>query len=115
MKKLIILLVFSGLLCGCEKAGGGARIHFIIGGAARNVVIYCKAGTVTDPGIPLEEYDARIRADGVGEYWYTGVRPGVYFFYAAGDGDGVRVSGSASLLVLRRYRENEYDVVIALR
>lgn len=115
MKKLIIFLVFSCLLYGCEKAGGGARIHFIIEGGAKNVTVYCKAGTVTNPGIPLDEYDARIKADGIGEYWYTGVRPGDYYFYAAGDGDGVRVSGSASLRVLQRYRENEYDVVIALR
>lgn len=79
MKKIFIGGIILVCLTTCKKESSRALIHFVLhtpNHSARNAVIYSKAGSLSDPNIPLSGYDALIRADATGEFWYDNARPG---------------------------------------
>jgi len=115
---LSALLAYSFIFSSCEKEAGQGLIQFKLlsaGQPVTNATIYAKEGTLTDPNISIDQYDAHIRADAFGEYWYKNVSPGDHFFYAMGKVNGVDVSGSASLHVKEMARHNTYEIVIVMQ
>jgi hypothetical protein len=114
---IAVLLACSLLFGSCEKDAEQGLIQFTLlyaGQPVTNATIHAKNGTLTDPNISFDQYDAHIRADAFGEYWYKDVNPGDHFFYATANVNGVAISGSASLHVEETARHNMYDVVIVM-
>ena len=111
---LIAGSMFSG---SCEKDANNGLVQFSVVYAGQQVTsatIHAKAGTLTQPDIPVEQYDRHIRVDAYDEYWYKDVAPGDYFFLAVATVNGVSVSGTASLHVDETARHNKYEVAITL-
>lgn len=115
---LICLLLASSVLLGsCEKDANNGLVEFSVmydGQPVTSATIHAKSGILTDPDIPVEQYDRHIRVDAYSEYWYKDVPPGDYFFLAIATVNGVSVSGTASLHVDETARHNKYEVVIVL-
>jgi hypothetical protein len=116
---LICSLIAASLISGgCKKEAGQGLIKFTvvyINQPVTNAIIHVKGGTLTDPGILIDQYQAHLTADGFGEYWYKNVQPGDYFFYATARINGVAVCGTANLQLKERYRHNTYEVVINMK
>jgi hypothetical protein len=115
---MCLILASSLLFSSCEKNAGKGLIQFTLlhdGQPLTNATIHAKEGTLTDPDISFDQYDAHIRADAFGEYWYKNVNPGDHFFYATGNVNGIPVTGTANLHVDEIARYNTYDVVIVMQ
>lgn len=76
--------------------------------------IYLKAGTLTNPNIPLKEYDRVQRADGTGQAHFSDLVPGDYFLYAIGYFQNQQVEGSTSISVKARSNHNTYKITIQI-
>ena len=75
--------------------------------------IYLKQGAISNPNIPLSQYDGLLTADADGLATFAHLAPDGYFFMAQGFwvDSNRNVSGSGSLKVLQRSRgTNEYSL-----
>ncbi|WP_157547174.1 hypothetical protein [Niabella soli] len=60
---------------------------------------------MTDPNLPLSQYDSKVSTDGQDEYWLHSVNAGDYFFYVRGPAQGTTVTGSSGLQVAQSFQQ----------
>lgn len=68
--------------------------------------IYLKSGILTNPNIPVAQYDFVQRADGTGDASFKDLPPNQYFIYATG------YNQELSVTIVPHNRQNKYDVTI---
>lgn len=118
MKNKIINIVFVGLLLlslsNCQKQNEGygsilahAQCH---NKALDQPMIYVKEGSQAS----TNNFDFRQSGDAVGEAYFSNLKPGTYSVYARGYDPSTKtyVSGTKTVVVLPRERQNEYKVVV---
>lgn len=111
----LFVIMFS--FWSCEKDDSNGNILVTVnsnGKAVPQATVYIKLGTLTNPNIPLSEYDKVRGADAVGQVYFDELPPNNYFIYATGyDSELNRsVKGEASVTIKPRYRQNEYNLTV---
>lgn len=121
MKLLRHILIVAGIMtanlsCDSQDSVNGSLLVKLKseGRTISQSTIYLKAGTSTNPNIPLDKYDFVQRADGMGDAYFTNLSPGDYFIYATGFDQELHesVHGESTLTIVARHRQNRYDVTI---
>jgi hypothetical protein len=119
--KNCLLLAFLGMMlsfCSCQKDNNNyGTVHVVVKYNTQTVpepFVYIKAGTLTNPNIPLSQYDKSMGLDASSQATFENLAPGNYFFYAKGysSPNSTYASGQASVTVQSRWRENSYEVTI---
>ncbi|MBL7922281.1 MAG: hypothetical protein JNJ40_18345 [Bacteroidia bacterium] len=82
----------------------------------------CRNNALDQPMIYIKEdsqastssFDYKQSGDAIGEAYFTNLKPGTYYVYARGYDpvNKLYVSGSKSIVVAHRERQNEYKVVV---
>lgn len=115
----ILLLVFAVFtFSSCEKVNEGSGSILVTaksrGNGLSQAMIYLKKGTLSNPGLPLEQYDLTMSADAIGQVYFKNLAPDNYFILATGysTDNKAYVKGEASVTVIRRNRQNYYEITV---
>lgn len=109
------LLIICFALLSCEKENDHGSVHIVMkynGQLTSQPLVYMKSGTLSNPGIPLAQYEKSMSGDGSGQVTFENLAPGNYFFYGKAYGTNGYVTGEIGVTVRSRYRQNWYDVTI---
>lgn len=119
--RIIIVVFFMLLGASCQKDDLNGNGTVLVtarenGVAVPQALIYLKADTLANPGLPLAQYDQSMRADASGQASFEDLKPGNYYFFATGfsETDQRTVTGETHLTIIRRYRQNDYTITIAM-
>lgn len=118
--KLVLFIVFAFVFSACEKSEDAGNGNILVTVQYQNKAVdqpsvYLKRGTLSNPNIPLDQYDKMLSGDSKGQVYFENLPPDNYFIYAKGSVQGlsVYVEGTDSLTIIKRFRQNEYEVIIA--
>ncbi|NHA03486.1 hypothetical protein G7092_06765 [Mucilaginibacter sp. HC2] len=78
------------------------------GAAVSQATVYIRKDSLYQPLVKMIKYDSVQRADGSGVVLFNNLEAGKYYIYATGSG----VCGTDSVTIRKRYRENNYDIVV---
>lgn len=114
---VMFTIAFSFLSCDKEDGGNILVTVQYQGVAIDQPFIYLKEGTLTNPKIPIEQYDKSGSGDSKGQFTFENLAPGDYFIFAQGYVPGLAThrNGEASVSVKPRGRENSYKITVALK
>ncbi|HWJ27132.1 MAG TPA: hypothetical protein VNS32_11355 [Flavisolibacter sp.] len=111
---LAIVLLFSR--CKKESSGNAALLVTVVfnGKAIPQASVYLQKETLSNPGIPLSEFDQQKRADAQGQAYFENLEPGDYFLYAEGYSSVInaRVKGASGITVKKKFRQNQRTITI---
>lgn len=113
----ISLFTFCFIIISCRKDNDHGNVLVTVkynGKSMDQPTIYMKKGTLTNPNIPLTDYDKSMSGDAAGQATFEDLAPGDYFFFAQAysNSKGNYASGENSVTVKSRNRENSYEVTI---
>lgn len=113
----IILFTLCVIIFSCKKDNDHGNVLVTVnfnGKAIDQPTIYMKKGTLTNPNIPLTDYDKSMSGDAAGQVTFEDLAPGDYFFYAQAYSNSKSnyVFGENSVRVKSRSRENSYELTI---
>lgn len=122
MKTIISICIAATVLltssCKTENSNGTVVVVLLYKGQTfSHASVYLKAGSLTNPNIPLQQYDQVKSVDTKGEAHFEDLSPAAYFVYASGKDETSHQSlgGEGSVSVRKRFRQNEYDISITLK
>ncbi len=72
---------------GCEKSSNNGSVLIAVtykGKALSHALVYIKADTLENPGIPLGKYDQRRSTNAKGQVFFEDLKEGRYYFYVNG-------------------------------
>jgi hypothetical protein len=117
VKLAISIIGYTIFLIACEKSKPNGSVLVTAkseGKALGQAVVYLKKDTLSNPGLPLEQFDEVKRADASGQAYFDELTPGKYYFYADGYSPSAKkyVHGDGNVIVVYRTRSNTYDLII---
>lgn len=115
----LFLIAFWLFIASCEDDNSNGNLLVKLKNQGRTIsqsTIYLKSGLLTNPNIPVAQYEFVQRADGTGDAYFKDLPPNQYFIYATGYDQELKkqVFGESSITIIPRSRQNKYDVTVSV-
>jgi hypothetical protein len=110
----VFLLGLSINSCVKDFSGNGSlKVKFTHSGTSvGQAIVYLNKDSVYLPTGPNDEYDHSLSADAEGVVSFANLEAGKYFVYASGFSRNRTVEGVDSIIIRRRFRQNDYDLIV---
>lgn len=114
---IAIALLMGCFFFSCKKDTDHGSVLITVkynGQVISEPMIYMKAGTLTNPNIPLSKFDKSMSGDASGQATFEDLAPGNYYFYGKGysSSKATYVTGEVGVTIRSRWRQNWYEVAI---
>lgn len=113
---LLLILISAFVLSSCDKDKGGNLLVTVKyqGKIVDQPMVYLKAGTSTNPQIPLNKYDQSGSGDAQGQVYFKNLAATTYFIYVRGYSNDIKASvqGESTVTVKERSRQDSYKITV---
>jgi hypothetical protein len=111
---IYFLFLLASSSCVKDLSGNGSlKVKFTHSGTSVGQgMIYLNRDSIYLPTGPNDEYDHSQRADAEGVASFANLEAGKYFIFASGFSGNRSVEGVDSIIINRRFRQNDYDLIV---
>lgn len=117
LKLTKVIIAISITFVSCDKDDGNGSVLVTVkdrGQSIPQAEVYYKSGSDTMSSISPVIFDKQEDADASGQVYFENLSPGIYTFFTLGQSQNhaERITGKSTIAILRRYRQNYYEVIV---